>query len=84
MDAAGTASPGSAQPEVRWLPSQKGFLVDAPQRQSDALGWLRVSTPVSIFRSPVAIKGPLGAVKAAFGVISVVISLKRGVPPGSV
>src|ERR1700722_3844839 len=42
---AGAKSPASDQPEVLWLPSQKGFLADAPHRQKDARGWFNGSAP---------------------------------------
>jgi hypothetical protein len=82
MDSSGAASPGSTNPIMRWLPSQNGFFAEAPHRQSDARGWLTTSAPVSICSSPVAIRGPLGAVNTTFAgwFVGRVASLKD-IPP---
>src|SRR3954453_8920650 len=73
----GTASAAAWNPIFEWVPSQKGFFVDAPQRQSTVLAWVAITFPF-VSRSsivPVTIYGP-------FGLASIITSAMSNPPPG--
>jgi hypothetical protein len=58
----GTAWAAAWKPIFEWVPSQNGFFVDAPQRQSTVLAWLDKTVPLVSRNSivPVTTYGPFG------------------------
>jgi hypothetical protein len=55
---AGGNCPGSANPVFTWLPSQKGWSDEWPQRHSIAVFIVRIRVGVTTTRSPVIMFGP--------------------------
>ncbi len=60
----GTACAAAWKPIFEWVPSQKGFFVDAPQRQSTVLACVGMTFPLVSCNSivPVTTYGPFGRV----------------------
>ena len=71
----GTACAAAWKPIFEWVPSQKGFFVDAPQRQSTVLAWVGMTFPLVSCSSivPVTTYGP-------FGLASIVTSAMNNPP----
>ena len=71
----GTACAAAWKPIFEWVPSQKGFFVDAPQRQSTVLACAGMTFPLVSCSSivPVTTYGP-------FGLVSIVTSAMNNPP----
>src|SRR3954470_19195918 len=75
----GTACAAAWNPIFEWVPSQKGFFVDAPQRQSTVLAWVDKTFPLVSRSSTVPVP-----TYGQFGLASIVTSAMSKPPSGEI